>query len=221
VEAAKQEAVRLAQEWADMVDAKDVIVAFTAPNGFRKRILPTYKANRKGEKPAALGAAREAIESKFKSHSIPGLEADDILGILATTDQYREQAVIVTIDKDLASIPGRHFNPNKPTPIYTATESWADHWWMTQTLTGDSTDGYSGCPGIGLVKAARLLDPRLELHRLWPVVVKAFADKKLTEDDALVQARVARILRREDYCKETKRIRLWHPTAPVYIPLNG
>jgi len=45
---------------------------------------------------------------------------------------------------------------------------------------------------------------------MWPVVVAAFEKQGLTEDDALVQARLARILRPNDYDGES--ITLWQPT---------
>jgi DNA polymerase I len=158
-------------------------------------------------------------------HLIEGLEADDVMGILATTDKYSDRAVIVSIDKDMRTIPGRHLNPAKDTRIVTVTPDEADYAWMTQTLVGDSSDGYKGCPGVGPVGAYKILPAlgrRSEgewLKRAWPLVVSAFAGKKLSEDDALMQARMARILRRSDYDKTTKEVILWHPTTPTRIGL--
>lgn len=219
---AASEAVKLAEEWAGMVDATDVVVAFTGSDKFRTRILPTYKANRKGEKPAAHAAAVAAIKAEFPHHLIPGLEADDVIGILMTTPKHAERAVMVSIDKDFKTIPGRLFNPMHPKRgIITTTPAMADYWWMFQTLVGDTTDNYKGCPGTGPVKAAALLTtnpPHAVLGTMWPWVVSAFRKAKLTEDDAIVQAQVARILRRENYDKLTKEIVLWHPTTPTRIP---
>jgi len=226
VEAAAEEAVKLAQEWADAVDAKEVVVGFTSSDKFRTRLLPSYKANRPGAKPPAHAAAVQAIKDKFPFHLIRGLEADDILGILMTTPKYADRAVIVSIDKDFNTIPGRLFNPTKGVGPIRIPPPMADYNWMYQTLIGDSTDNYKGCPGIGPKKAVDILGvvkgvrwPTLE--ELWPRVVAAFKAKKLTEDDALVQARVARILRREDYDKTTKEIILWHPTTPIRIPVEA
>lgn len=42
-------------------------------------------------------------------------------------------------------------------------------------------------------------------------VVKIFESKGLTEEDALRQARVARILRASDYNKKKKEVILWNP----------
>lgn len=221
IKGATEEALKLTREWADMVDADTVVVGFTTTDKFRTRILPTYKANRPGEKPAAHAAAVQVIKDNFPHHTIHGLEADDILGILMTTPKYADHAVIVSIDKDFRTIPGRLFNPSKPDDgIVYSGELEANCWWMYQTLIGDSTDNYKGCPGIGPVKAMKMLPVR-PLAELWPIVVAAFKKAKLTEEDALTQARVARILRREDYDKKHKRIRLWHPTTPIYIPVEN
>jgi DNA polymerase-1 len=43
--------------------------------------------------------------------------------------------------------------------------------------------------------------------------VEAYAKKNLTADDALVQARVARILRHTDYNFKTKEPILWTPPS--------
>jgi hypothetical protein len=55
---------------------------------------------------------------------------------------------------------------------------------------------------------------------MWRGVCKAYRAAKLTEADALTQARVARILRAQDYDKATKEILLWHPTLPIRIPVE-
>jgi DNA polymerase I len=219
---AAEEAVKLAEQWADAVDAKEVIVGFTSSDKFRTRILSSYKANRPGQKPAAHAAAVQAVKDRFPHHLIRGLEADDILGILMTTPKYADKAVMVSIDKDFRTIPGRLFNPMRVQDgIVTITPDQADFWWMYQTLIGDSADNYKGCPGIGPKKAHAILGALYRpVDELWPRVVAAFKEKKLTEDDALVQARVARILRREDYDKKTKEIILWHPTTPMRIPVE-
>lgn len=96
---------------------------------------------------------------------------------------------------------------------YKNSEVIADWYWMSQTLSGDATDGYKGCPGVGPKRAADILgEPgRHELPELWERVVKAYEKAKLTEDDALVQARCARILRHTDYNLDTGEISLWTP----------
>ena len=45
----------------------------------------------------------------------------------------------------------------------------------------------------------------------WATVVKAFKDKGLTEDDALLNARLARILTIDDYDTKRQEPILWTP----------
>ena len=110
-----------------------------------------------------------------------------------------------TLPANLWSSDERFFWPNA--------EAVADWWWMLQTLTGDPTDGYPGLPGIGKKRGADMLGEPGErpLEDLWDQVVRAYEAKDLTEDDALVQARCARILRNTDF--EEGEIKLWQPTS--------
>jgi DNA polymerase-1 len=46
---------------------------------------------------------------------------------------------------------------------------------------------------------------------LWDIILMAYGSKGLTEDDAILQARMAHILRATSYNFKTKKIRLWQP----------
>ena len=92
---------------------------------------------------------------------------------------------------------------------------------MKQTLIGDSTDGYKGCPKIGPVKAGKLLDPLVDFWDMWEMVVQAFEDAGLDECSAIANAQMARILRAEDYRYIEKEFRIWHPMKPTWHPLVG
>lgn len=220
-EGAREAALMSVQAWARLAGCKDVMVAFTGGHNFRKLVLPSYKAHRTGGKPVDYWTVVEAIQGSFPTMIIDGLEADDVLGILATTDRFIETSIVLTQDKDLRTVPGRHMNPLKERKPVLVEEHAGTHYWLTQTLTGDATDGYKGIPGCGAVKAARLLGPpqRIPVDVLWLKVLAAYRAARLTEEDALTQARVARILRRSDYDKLTKEILLWHPSAPVRLSL--
>jgi len=69
------------------------------------------------------------------------------------------------------------------------------------------TDGYSGIPGIGVKRAAAILEKN---GCTWETVVNAFAEKNMTEEDALMNARLARILTKELY--KDGRVIPWHPS---------
>lgn len=197
---------------------KDVIVALSVATqtGWRRPILPTYKANRaKAHKPLALEPCRQLLLKRWKAYIRPTLEADDVLGILAThRTLVKGEKIVVSIDKDLRQVPGRIYNPRSEEMVEVSEED-GDYLHMLQTLTGDTVDGYTGLPGIGPVKAAKLLGERdVPLLQWWAHVVAAYEAKGLTEDDALVQARVARVCRAEDYDFKKKEVRLWTPPKP-------
>ena len=132
--------------------------------------------------------------------------------------------VICTIDKDLGTVPGLHFNFNSPnTGVYEISQTVADYNFLTQTLTGDSTDSYPGCRGIGPVKAERILQ---DMDRApWPLlygwhrVVEAYMKAGPNENVALTQARCARILRGNEYDFENHQEIPWEPT--VSVPFEG
>jgi DNA polymerase-1 len=92
--------------------------------------------------------------------------------------------------------------------MITVTEEEADYNHLMQTLTGDAVDNYIGCPGIGKVNAKKILDAADDK---WAAIVKAYEKAGLTEEDALIQARCARILRHTDYDLEKKEVILWSP----------
>lgn len=203
---------------ADMkseLKADAVVLALTDKDNFRKEILPTYKANRSDtRRPIGLQTLRKHAAETYDTYIRPGLEGDDILGILATGDIIKGEKIIVSIDKDFKTIPGKFFNFGHPElGVVELSENEANYNHMLQTLTGDRTDGYTGCPGIGPVNAHKILDGAD--GDWWAAVVKAYAKAKLSEQEALVQARVARILRASDYDFANKKPILWVPPAKM------
>lgn len=204
---------------------------------FRKTVLPTYKGNRANvKKPLVLLSIKQWMIDELDAYFRPGLEGDDCMGILATTKQLKGDKVIVSIDKDMKTIPGLFYRDVVDAEMVEISEAEADYWHLYQTLTGDTTDGYSGCPGIGPVEAKRVLDEQIALRpyehtlksgprkgqtetrweevpaaSLWEVVVSQFQKAGLNEAEALTQARVARILRASDYDFKKKEPILWTP----------
>lgn len=215
-------------------ESRECVMALSTidkPN-FRLAIDPTYKGNRV-RKPLCYGAMRQRMHDKFNCVVMDGLEADDICGILATKPQKSKRPrIIVSQDKDMKTIPATVWNRKD---LVTYTEAEADYWHLFQTLTGDVTDGYKGCPGMGPAGAAAVLQQAFGIKTLddlkvdsisasvlkdaWTLVVKTFADVKgkdkkplgLTEADALRNARLARILRWDDWDSNKKEPILWAP----------
>lgn len=183
---------------------------------FRKSLNPDYKGNRKPFKPALYDWLRRYLEeqSLYKVYVKTGLEADDVIGILATSDKIiRGDKVVWSLDKDFKTIPCK-FHRAKPNGEHESkiiSEAEADWWFMYQTLVGDPVDGYSGCKGIGDKTARKILGEIGEksLEKMWILVKKSFEKCGMSEEDALLNARMARILRAEDYDFKKKEVRLW------------
>ncbi len=211
-EEASAAAIRTVRAWADLARCDEIIVTLTGRLNFRKTVLDTYKHNRAGKvKPLVYAETVRGLCSFYKTQLVEGLEADDIMGIMATRPKY-EGAVVVTIDKDLRGVPGRHLNPLKDDKPVEVSLFAADHYWLTQTLTGDSTDGYVGIPKIGAKKAAVILGGTpLPAAASWPKVVEAAIKAGFSRDYILQQARVARILRDGEYDKDSRSVKLWTP----------
>lgn len=197
--------------------ADNVAICLSDMNGnFRKIINPNYKKNRKAIKPILYEFIRNYIkdESGYKLYEKPNLEADDVMGILATTDKIiKGDKVVWSLDKDFKTIPCKFHrakpNGNDESKIISKEE--ADWWFMYQTLIGDTVDGYYGCKGIGDKTAHKILGGIGEksLTAMWNLVKKSFEKYGMTEDDALLNARMARILRFEDYDLKKKEVKLW------------
>jgi DNA polymerase-1 len=193
-------------DFAKDLDAKDIVVTLSGHNNFRKSVEPSYKAARKKtRKPVGYKALTEWVKETYETIQVDCLEADDVMGILGSVPQTR--AIVVSDDKDMKSVPCRLYRPASEERLHIS-EAEADRYFYTQTLTGDVTDGYSGCPKIGPKTAEKVLGS----HATWNAVVNAYQKENLTADYALTQARLARILRDPDWDEETQAVKLWEPT---------
>lgn len=185
----------------------ETIFCLTDSENFRKKILPTYKANRVGKrKPLCYHKIVEWLKDNYTTCQRPTLEADDCIGILSTMKKNKGNVLILSGDKDMKCLPAKFYDFCRE-ELSETTQEQADYWHLYQTLIGDTTDGYSGCPKVGKVNATKLLDA----DPTWGTVVKAYEKQGLTEADALEQARVARILRASDYDFEKGEPILWKP----------
>ena len=180
----------------------DIILFFSSATNFRKEIAADYKGHRNRKKPCGYRRAIDELSKTYEVIKIDDLEADDALGIYATENPGN---IICSPDKDLRQIPGKLYDFKNETITITPEEG--ERWFFIQTMSGDMTDGYSGIPGIGVKRAAALLDKN---GCTWETVVNAFAEKNMTEEDALMNARLARILTKELY--KDGRVIKWDST---------
>ena len=194
----------------DEMEADRSILCFSDPNNFRKTLNPEYKANRRGgRKPLCFKPALQYCKDTFPYRLFENLEADDTIGIIGTTENENDY-VIVSEDKDLLTIPGLHWDL-KLKKIYSIDEEEANFNFMKQALIGDAVDNYKGCPKVGQVSGEKILrDAEKKGEDLWQTVINRYIKAGLTEEDALMNARMARILRKCDYNRQTKEIKLWN-----------
>ena len=191
-----------------MWDIPEVILFFSDSINFRKKILPDYKGHRNRKKPCGYKRVINELNNKHKVIVMPTLEADDAMGIYATKNPG---STICSPDKDMRQIPGNLYNMEDFTLIE---PNDGAKWHLVQSCSGDQTDGYSGCPGIGIKRATTIFEDK---GYSWKTVVSIFEDKGLTEDDALLNARLARILTAEDYDFKQRKPIPWTPRADYKI----
>lgn len=201
-----------AEKWTKSLDIDNVVLCLSdRTKNFRKDIDPQYKANRKDlAKPVGFDEIVASVYALPNVLSYPTLEADDVIGI--HTSSAWEEAVAISKDKDFFTVPCAFYQPGKmqrPLPI---SEDQANLNWLRQALTGDVIDNYKGIPKIGEKKAQAILPNKAPVAVLWQRVVEAYQRAGLTEDDALRNARLARILRKEDFNESSGAI-LWTPPA--------
>ena len=136
--------------------------------------------------------------------------------------RHKGRKIIVSVDKDMRTVPSNVYRTSHPDEgVVQVTEAEADYYHLFQTLVGDATDGYPGCPGIGPVRATKILSNAVfqnaETGRkggptdFWGAIVAAYDKAGFGEEEALVQARCARILRSSDYDFQNKEPILWNP----------
>ena len=202
--------------------ATEAVLVFSGPNNFRKELWEGYKAHRKStRKPLCYWAIIDHLRAgdEYRVVSEDCLEGDDYIGILATRPSSIDR-VVVSDDKDMMTLPNtKLYRMGK---LMETTVDSAEDYWLLQTLMGDSTDGYKGCPGMGEVTAKKVLakpgDP-------WANVVAAYEEAyrkdkdpehakflgRTPEELALLNARLARILRFGDWDSKARRPILWSP----------
>lgn len=203
--------------------ADEAILVFSGDANFRKDVWPLYKANRAETlKPVAYWEVvdLQRTAAKYRVVSEPCLEGDDYIGILATRSSPTRR-IVVSEDKDMMTLPNVEIW--RQDKLIETDQDSADHFWRLQTLMGDTTDGYHGCPGMGPVSAAKVLDKPGDP---WVNILAAYetgcrkkpealskAGVETSEELALLNARLARILRHTDWDSAARAPILWSPEA--------
>ncbi len=161
---------------------------------FRYELYPEYKANRRElEKPVHFNAVANYFNLVYKVTGVAGMEPDDALAIRA--NQLRDFC-IVTIDKDLDTVPGWHYDPVKRTK-YMVTPDAAEHYFYNQILTGDRADNITGLYQVGPAKADKILAGCNDPIDMWQKVIRAYKEQGRPESDAVLNGQLLYMLRKE------------------------
>jgi uncharacterized short protein YbdD (DUF466 family)/uncharacterized protein YuzE len=170
LENALQNVKEIVETCLTMIGTNDYHIYLTGKNNFRKEVatIREYKANRKNARyPIHLDDIKEYLIKNHPTSVSDGQEADDELGIALT--ELGEAGIVVSNDKDLLMVPGKHYVFTRDEKVVVSEESGRRHFW-TQVLTGDSTDNIMGCPMIGPKKAEKALDGIVDEQDYYDVV---------------------------------------------------
>ena len=153
-------------------------------DNYRNEILPEYKSHRK--KSDAIECWKPTIVEAFQEmHAIAltAIESDDAINVVAR--DLKEEYTILSGDKDMLQIPGKHYNPFSPhLGKVQDPRRWkdigpveAERFLWQQIMTGDSVDmpnALCGIEGIGQVTAKKLIE---KARKPSLAVSKAYVDK--------------------------------------------
>lgn len=190
-------------------DPDQLIMCFDDPDStseYRKSLWPSYKANRDEKPPHYYGLLRVLIsyfrESRISTFLAP--EADDLVYTIArqAASWNGNEVVIMSGDKDLFSAIdrrtsvlwwGRSFEARELVDeischaiIGVAPNLVPDY----KSLSGDHSDNYPGCKGIGHVTALKLINEYGTIDDIYKNLDKiksASIRKKLETDQELVK----------------------------------
>lgn len=122
--------------------------------GFRENIatIKKYKGNRDdAPRPEWYEETRKFLVDNYGALMYKSVEADDVLALCQSED-----TCIVSIDKDLLQVPGKHYDwVNDKRRIITPEVGIRKLY--EQVLTGDSTDNIPGIRGVGPKTATKML----------------------------------------------------------------
>ena len=133
----------------------------TKGRNFRYDVDPSYKANRKGERPEFYKTLSNYVRTEYEAIQAEGEEVDDKIArdwkYLTGTES--KDVCIVSIDKDYLQLPALIYNYSQNRRGFTmVTLEAARHNFFKQVLEGDGGDNVKGVPGIGPKKAERILE---------------------------------------------------------------
>ena len=151
-------------------EGSTIVVVFDAPGKtFRDEAFPEYKATRPPIDPdlvAQIDATHEVVKTMgFPLVMVPDVEADDVIGTLATQAEKRGQRTIIsTSDKDMSQLVNDSVWILDANENIVDSESVIDKFGVRPdqiidllALMGDKVDNIPGIPRVGIKTAAKWL----------------------------------------------------------------
>lgn len=139
------------------------ILGIHGSNNVKYLVAPDYKRGRPTEKPPHWNLVMNYLITKWGFTCVSGCETDDAIAYCAA---HLKDYIVVSADKDLLQIPGKHFvmgvlrkgkviREDKKITV-TAEEGYKKY--LCQLLSGDSVDNVKGVPGIGPKTALKIVE---------------------------------------------------------------
>ena len=171
-------------------------VIFDTPEPtFRHKLSPIYKGDRPSM-PEELSQQIPYLHALIKAqgiplYSLPGAEADDIIGTLAKRAVLEGHHVLIsTGDKDMAQLVNEHVKLEDSFKDRVLDEAGVYEKFGVHphqiidylTLMGDASDGIMGVPGVGAKTAAKLLKDNLDNIKIDHQLASIVCDLELNLD---------------------------------------
>lgn len=200
----------------------------TGQGNFREELatIRPYKGNRDASaKPYHYKSIRRYMANKWGAKIVDGCEADDMV---ASIMYWNKDAILVGIDKDLLTIPGRHYNFRKKV-LFEVSKQEALVNFYRQLIVGDPVDNILGAYKAGPAKAEALAPEWTEVE-MYEYTLGLYARglemkncpyANLSAEAALLEnARLLHLKRDEDDIWAPPRQRPV-PEGEFYIPLEA
>ncbi|MCO4744158.1 MAG: DNA polymerase I [Proteobacteria bacterium] len=183
-------------------------VVFDAPGPtFRDEKYPAYKAQRPRMDPSLrlqIPWIHKVVEAHdFPLLSVPGFEADDVIGTLTTQARAAGHEVqIIAGDKDFAQLIGEGVRMIDTMRDITFDEEVVRKKWGVRpgqfvdflALVGDKVDNIPGVPGVGVKGAATLLEKYGDLEGVLAAVSEMRGKRRENLENFAAQARMSQEL---------------------------
>ena len=159
------------------VDFDELELYLTGKGNFRDSLatIKGYKANRiDSRKPVHYKSIRRYLTNRWGAKVVDGYEADDAVAMLAAQYDYDpSRLIIVSLDKDLRTVPGGHYHFKRRTlEVLTHEDALVNFY--RQLLTGDTVDNIGGCFKCGEKKAAKLVHHGMTEQEMYEACLNEF-----------------------------------------------